>query len=62
MNPTTCDKSVNRCRFEDSFSLPQNQRKNPDDPYALEHEKEVLAKWHQKNDSETLEKIINEGL
>jgi hypothetical protein len=58
MNPTTCDKSKARCRFEDSFSLPENQRINPDDPYAFEHEKKVLEKWHQKNDFEALEKNL----
>jgi hypothetical protein len=60
MNPTTVsNERTKRCRFEDSFSLPENQRKNPDDPYALEHEKTVLEKWHKKNDTEALEKIIN---
>jgi hypothetical protein len=59
MNPTKCDESKARCRFEDSFSLQENQRKNPDDPYALEHEKEVLVKWHRKCDFEALKKLSN---
>lgn len=58
MKPATCDERKVRCRFEDSFSLPENQRKCPDDPYAFEHEKVLLVKWHQKNDSETLEKMV----
>jgi hypothetical protein len=59
MTRTSKGKKVERRRFEDSFSLPENQRKNPDDPYALEHEKATLEKWHKKNDTEALEKIIN---
>jgi hypothetical protein len=59
MTLTSNGKKAERRRFEDSFSLPENQRKNPDDPYALEHEKTVLEKWHKKNDTEALEKIIN---
>lgn len=62
MNPTTCDDKMERRRFEDSYSLPQNQRTCPDDEYALEHEKDILAKWHLRNDSEALEKIIKKGL
>lgn len=59
MNPTTSDERKARCRFEDSYSLQENQRKNPDDFYAVEHEKEVLEKWHLKNNYDALEKIIN---
>jgi hypothetical protein len=52
MNPTMHDEKEQRCRLEDSFSLPENQRKYPDDPYAFEHEKEVIAKWHRRYEME----------
>jgi hypothetical protein len=58
MNPTTNCEKTGRCRFEDSFSLPENQRICPDDAYVFEHEKESLIKWHKKSDSEMLEEIM----
>jgi hypothetical protein len=57
MNPTIHEEKKCRCRFEDSFSLPENQRKYPDDDYAIEHEREALEKWHRKNLSEEWENI-----
>ncbi|HUI93183.1 MAG TPA: hypothetical protein VLX68_13125 [Chitinivibrionales bacterium] len=52
------EKPVRGCRFEDSFSLPENQRKYPDDPYAAEHEKEVLEKWHRKIQMEDIKRLV----
>jgi hypothetical protein len=57
MNPTMNDEKECKCRLEDSFSLPENQRKYPDDDYAFEHEKEILEKWHRKNRSEEWKRI-----
>jgi hypothetical protein len=57
MNPTIHDEKKQRSRLEDSFSLPENQRKYPDDSYAIEHEKEVIEKWHRRNVSKELLKI-----
>lgn len=58
MNPTIHDEKEQRSRLEDSFSIPENQRKYPDDPYVLEHEKEAIEKWHRRNDREEWEKLI----
>jgi hypothetical protein len=58
MNPTMHEEKDCRCRLEDSFSIPENQRKYPDDDYAFEHEKEVIEKWHRRNDREEWEKLI----
>jgi hypothetical protein len=59
MNPTLFEEKSPKssCRLEDSFSLPENQRKNPEDPFMLEHEKEVVSKWHEKNYCEDLKKL-----
>jgi hypothetical protein len=58
MNPNMHEEQDCRClRLEDSFSLPENQRKSPDDDYVDEHEKEVLEKWHLKNLKEEWENI-----
>lgn len=49
MNPTIHEEKEHKCRLEDSYYFPENQRRNPDDDYVCEHEKEILEKWHQKN-------------
>jgi hypothetical protein len=57
MNTSEYCEKTGRCRFEDSFSLPENQRRNPEDSFVMEREKALLEKWHQKNDFETLKTI-----
>jgi hypothetical protein len=60
MNPNITDEkeSKGRSRFEDSFSLPENQRHCPDDPYVMEHEKEVMEKWHRKMEREDMRRMV----
>jgi hypothetical protein len=58
MNPTTGFEKEERHRLEDSYSLPENQRIYPDDPYAFEHEQEILKKWHKRNDEKKLEEML----
>jgi hypothetical protein len=61
MNSTIHDEKERRCRLEDSFSFPENQRKYPDDSYVLEHEKEVIERWHLKNAKEEWDRIAKTG-
>jgi hypothetical protein len=58
MNPIVTNERTYRGRFEDSFSLPENQRICPDDAYVFEHEKDTLLKWHKRNDSEMIKEIM----
>jgi hypothetical protein len=50
--PTCCK------RLEDSYSFPENQKKYPDDEFMMEHEKKIIEKWHKKNISEEIEKLV----
>jgi hypothetical protein len=45
-------------RLEDSFSLPENQIKHPEDEYIFEHEKKLIEKLHEKNIEQELEKLL----
>jgi hypothetical protein len=58
MQPLTCSENNLRCRLEDSFSRPENQRMCPEDAYVAEHERILTEKWRERNNTEILEDII----
>lgn len=51
MNPNTYYNQTqkNFARLEDSFSLPENQKHLPEDPYVETVEKRLIKKWHTMN-------------
>jgi|GEM_PF-5123899 hypothetical protein len=61
MTPLKCDEKNERCRLEDSFSFPENQRVYPDDEYCLARDRMLIEKLHAINIEEEYRQLVDEA-